>query len=147
MSYITQAELEKRFGAGDLRAWTDDDASGSIDAAVVAEAIAGAEGELNGALTQHYTTPLSLTNAGTAALVRLHTGSIVGYRLAARRPANVPEDLRRQYEDAVKWLRDVVGGKWVLSGESAVAVARPSGGIVVGGTDTAAVTRTTMDGF
>ena len=146
MSYITQTILEARYGSGDLKAWTDDDASGSIDATVVAQAIAGAEAQINGAAGQQYTTPLGLTDSGTAALVQLHAGSIAGYLLASRRPRTVPDNIRTQYEDALAWLKELAAGKVTLVGESAAAVSRPGGGIVTGGS-TATITRDTMDGL
>lgn len=146
MAYITQTQLEARYGAGDLKAWTDDDASGSIDATVVAQAIADADAQIDAAAAQHYTTPLSLGNATTTAVVRMHAGSIAGYLLASRRPANVPENLRAQYDDALAWLKDLAAGKVHLPGENAVAANKPTGGIVVAG-GTAVITRATMDGL
>lgn len=145
MSYITQTQLESRFGAGDLKAWTDDDASGSIDATVVAQAIADTDGMIDAACAQHYNTPLTLSDAGTAAVVRLHAGSIAGYLLASRHPENLPDNVRAMYDDALKWLDAIKGGA-ALKGETVIAVAKPTGGTIIAG-DSAVITRTTMDGF
>ena len=95
MPYVTQAQLQDRFGAGDLKQWTDDDASGAVDASVVGSIIADVGAMIDAAASQHYTAPLSLGNATTAAVVRDMAGSLAGYRLATRRHAdNVPENLR-----------------------------------------------------
>ncbi len=145
MSYITQAQLEQRFGGGDLRSWTDDDASGVIDAGVVAEAIAVADGAIDQAAAQHYATPLRLSHVGTGAMVRLIAGSIAGYLLASRK-GQVNQNLRQMYEDAQQWLADLAAGKRTLAGESTAAVPRPSGGIVIAGS-AAVVDRQTMDGL
>jgi len=146
MSYTTQAVLEQRYGAGDLKSWTDDDESGSIDAAVVAQALAAADGQIDSNAAQHYVTPLTLGDSGTAAVVRLHAGSIAGYLLASRRPANVAENMRTQYEDATKWLQMLADGRVRLAGESAVSSGQPTGGIVIAG-GPAVIDRTTTDGF
>lgn len=145
MSYIAQANLENAFGTGDLKAWTDDDASGTIDAAKVAEAIAAAEGQIDGAAGQHYTVPLSLSNASTAALVRGQACILAGYKLASRRP-NVMDSLRKNYEDALAWLKDLADGGVALPGENPSSAARPAGGIVVAG-EAAVIDRTKMDGL
>jgi phage gp36-like protein len=146
MSYVTQANLENRFGAGDLKAWTDDDASGSIDTTVVAAAITETEGLINGAAGQHYVTPLSLSDSGTAALIRLHAVSIAAYLLASRRPEAVADNVRTQYEDALKWLERLRDGKEYLAGETTVSAAKPAGGVIIDG-GSGVVTRDSMDGL
>jgi len=147
MAYVTQADLEKRWGAGDLKTWTDDRATGATDTGIVAEAIAGAGGQIDGAAGQNYTTPLSLGDPGTAALVRTVAGSIAGYLLAARRPRAVPDNIRQQYDDAQAWLKELAAGRVSLRGETQVAAPRPTGAVLVAGTAAAAVTRETMDGL
>ena len=146
MAYLTPAELETRFGAGDLLAWTDDDASGALDAAVVAAALAAADAIIDAAASQRYVTPLTLGSDTTARVVRDVAGALAGYRLAARRPRDVPATLRLDYTDALKWLERLRDGKVTLAGEAVVSAAPPSGGIVVGGGSTL-VDRDSLDGF
>jgi len=146
MAYVTQAQLEDRFGAGSLKDWTDDAAAGAIDTDVVASVIAETDGLINEAASQHYTTPLTLGNTGVAAAVRLHAGSIAGYLLASRRPDDVPENLRTMYEDARRWLDLLRAGQVYLAGEVAVSADKPAGGIVVRG-GTRIVSRDSMDGL
>lgn len=147
MAYVTQAQLSDRYGDGDLKAWTDDDASGSVDSAVVTAIISDISALIDAAAGQHYTTPLGLTDATTAAVVRDVAGSLAGYRLATRRnPDMVPENLRKLYEDALKWLERLRDGRERLAGESGLNVAKPTGGVVVAGGETV-VDRTTMSGL
>ena len=144
--YITVAQLADRYGEGQLKAWTDDDASGSVDTSIVTSVINDVSAEIDAAASQFYTTPLNLTSATTAAVVRNNAGSLAGYRLAVRRPGNVSEDLRTLYEDALKWLERLGAGKVNLAGESQIEAAKPSGGIIVAG-GTAIVDRDSMDGL
>ena len=147
MPYVTQAQLQDRFGAGDLKQWTDDDASGAVDASVVGSIIADVGAMIDAAASQHYTAPLSLGNATTAAVVRDMAGSLAGYRLATRRHAdNVPENLRLLYDDALKWLQRLEQGKVSLAGETEISAPKPSGGIVVAG-GSVVVDRDSMDGL
>jgi phage gp36-like protein len=144
--YVTQAELEERFGSGDIKSWTDDDASGAIDAAVVTRIITDVSALIDAAAAQHYATPLTLGNATTAAVVKDVAGSLAGYRLAARRAGVVPEALRKLYDDALAWLKDLRDGKVGLADETATAVTRPAGGIIVAG-GSKLVDRDTMEGL
>jgi phage gp36-like protein len=96
--YVTQTELEQR--AAGLKAWTDDDAVGAIDADIVAEAIDNASAEIDAATGQHYATPLGLSDPATARIVKDRTGAIAVYKLASRVGA-VDENIRLQYEDAL----------------------------------------------
>jgi len=144
MSYVTQSDLTARFSR--LQLWTDDAAAGAVNATVVAECIALADGEINGALAQQYTLPLRLADANTAALLRDVAGALAGYKLASRIWETIPENLRKQYEDAQSWLALVRQGKVALGGESPAAIAKPAGGIVVAG-GSAVIDRLTMDGL
>ena len=145
MSYISSTELAKRFAGGDLKAWTDDLATGAVDATVIAEVLAQVDGLINGAAGQFYTTPLKLTDSGTGQVVKLHAGSLAGYLLASRRQGDVSKVLQTLYEDANKWLELVRKGM-TLAGETPVAVTRPSGGIVIAG-GASVITRETMEGL
>jgi phage gp36-like protein len=145
MSYISAAELAKRFAGGDLKAWTDDLAAGAVDTTVIAEVLAQVDGMINGAAGQFYTTPLRLSDAGTADVVKLHAGSLAGYLLASRRQGDVSNTLQTLYEDAKKWLELVRKGM-TLAGETPAAVTRPTGGIVIAG-GASVITRETMEGL
>lgn len=145
MAYVTQSDLEKRFAL--LRWWTDDAAAGAISATIVVEAIALAAAEIDAAASQQYSTPLAATHATTAALLRDKAGTIAGYKLATRRrELDSAEALRTDYEDALKWLKELAAGRVHLPGETAVLAAKPAGGIIVAG-GTKVVDRETMDGL
>ena len=143
MPYVTQSELEQRDAR--LKAWTDDDAVGAIDAAIVSEAIDNASAEIDAAASQQYQTPLGLGNATTARIVKDRTGAIAIYKIASR-VGGVDDNLRMQYEDALRWLERLRDGKVALAGESKIEADKPGGGIVLGGS-AVVVDRSTLDGL
>lgn len=146
MAYVTQAQLEAAVGAGDLKAWTDDDASGAIDASVVSAALELASGLVDAAVVQHYRAPLTLSDATTAQVVRAHVLALAAYRLAARRGDAAAQAWRKLYDEAQAWLKALREGKQLLAGETSVASALPTGGVIVAG-GSAKITRETMDGW
>lgn len=143
MAYVTQTELEQRDAR--LKAWTDDDASGAVDAAIVTEAIDNASAEIDAAAGQQYQTPLGLSDATTARIVKDRTGAIAVYKIASR-VGGVDENVRLQYEDALAWLNRLRDGRVALAGETLIAADKPGGGIVLGGSKVI-VDRDSMDGL
>ncbi len=145
MAYVTQAQLTKRFAS--VKWWTDDDASGAVDADIVTEAIALAAAEIDAAASQHFTTPLALGNATTAAIIKDRAGTVAGYKLATRRHELSPDDpLALEFERVREWLKELAAGNVRLAGEAVISADKPGGGIVLAGGD-AVVTRETMDGL
>lgn len=105
MSYATQADLVDRFGINMMLmlADRDDPPAGEIDAAVVARALADADAAIDGYLKGRYLLPL----ATTPPLVRDLAQAIAVYKLHRD---TVSEKVRRDYEDAIKSLRDISNG-------------------------------------
>ena len=120
MSYCTQSDLVTRFGQAELVQLTDTTGSNQIDAAVVAQAIADAEAEIDAYLTARYDLPLASVPAN---LERLAC-DIARYRLYADRPTDLV-DLR--YRDAIRYLEQVGRGAIAL----ASSPAPDSGGAVM----------------
>lgn len=134
MAYSTQADLVNRFAR--MKLWTDDDASGAVDAAVVGEAIEDADAEINMAVRQKYTFPLALSDATTVAKLKSTSTAIAGYFLALRNDEyNVPESMKTLFDEALAWLKQVASGAVILPGETATDDAPPSGGLVFSGED------------
>lgn len=114
MAYCTQTDLEDRFGLVELTQLTDRDGAGAPDPAVVARAIADAEAEVDSYLRGRVTLPLSPVPPEVTAVAC----DIARYRLYGVR---APEEVRRRYEDARGWLRDVAAGRVVLVREAEAA--------------------------
>lgn len=103
MPYCTQTDLVTRFGQAELVQLTDTTGSGQIDAAVVSQAIADAEAEIDAYLTARYSVPLASVPAN---LERIAC-DIARYRLYADRPTELV-DVR--YRDAIRYLEQVGRG-------------------------------------
>jgi phage gp36-like protein len=132
MSYASQADMEERFGATELAQRTDRISGETIDATVLARALADADAEIDGYLATRYTLPLPST---PPAINRLAC-EIARYRLF---DDGVPETVRVRYQDAVSLLKRLSSGEVQLAGISPVVVA--------GGTGNAVATRTAPKQF
>ena len=108
MPYCTQSDLVTRFGQAELVQLTDTTGSGQIDAAVVSQAIADAEAEIDAYLIARYSLPLASVPAN---LERLAC-DIARYRLYADRPTELV-DVR--YRDAIRYLEQVGRGVIALA--------------------------------
>ncbi len=106
MVYCTVPQLIGLFGESEILQLShlDNSSATTIDTVRVNAAIAYAQDEINSYLGGRYTLPLSsvpLVLTGKAA-------DIARYQLDSIRPR---DDVRKRYEDAVKWLVLVAGGK------------------------------------
>lgn len=112
MPYITLADLTRRFGEEEILALADDGA-GAIDTAEVDDAIADAQGEIDGyAAAGGYALPLS----PVPRIIVAYACDIARYRLYDE---HATEQVRKRYEDATKFLRLLAEGKVQLGIESA----------------------------
>lgn len=116
MSYVTQADLEQRFGAAELAQLTDRVSGQIIDDAVVERAIADAGAMVDGYLAGRYALPL----ATVPAAVTLVAADIARYLLWGDR---VSDQVRKRYEDAVATLRAIAAGTFRLDGAQPIATA------------------------
>jgi phage gp36-like protein len=124
--YATPADLIARYGEPELIDLTDRGpvATGAVVPAVAEAAIHDACGEVDAYLGVRYSVPV--TAPLPVQLVAV-TCDIARYRLHDDRPT---EDVRKRYEDAVRWLRDVSRGGAVLP-SAAPAVGDAAGLAVV----------------
>lgn len=116
MDYCTQNDIEKRIGTADLAGLADYDGDGSPDSDVVSAAIGDACSLIDSYLSVRFTVPVSpvpdvlRTRAVNLSVYFLHLGR-----------DSATEDVRRQYEDDVAWLRQVVAGDVSLGIEPSAA--------------------------
>lgn len=104
MPYVTQQQLIDRFGLAELIQLTDRDGSaGGIVTAVLDGAIADASAEADAYVGVRYELPMSIV---PEALVRV-VSDMVRYRLYDEA---APEQVRKRYEDAVKFLQALAKG-------------------------------------
>lgn len=111
MAYCTVDDLKDRLDDLRLAELSNEDGSDDIDSSVVDKAIADADSLIDSYLRGRYTVPLStpIDSAVSKASQRLTL-----YFLVENRALNVGigEDFKeRNYNDVVRWLRDVAGGK------------------------------------
>ncbi len=104
MSYCTQIDIEKLIPAQELAELTTESGS-TPDSAVIMEAIAKADAEIDSYLGMIYTIPLSVPPARVKAL----SEDISIYYLYQRRSA-VPEARKKVYDDAIAFLKLLATG-------------------------------------
>ncbi|MHC4611105.1 MAG: phage protein Gp36 family protein [Planctomycetota bacterium] len=119
MGYISNSDIETRLGSAAYVQLTDDAGTGQANEAVVDEARAGAEGELDAYLARRYAVPIDLSRhpelTGILTSIAL---DLAEYRLRLRRPPISPEATARR-DAAAAWLQRVA------SGEIELPAARP----------------------
>jgi len=107
VSYAIAQDLIDRFGLDELIQLTDREGTGDYDPNIAARALADADEEINGYLRGRETLPL----ASVPAVLKRVACDIARYRLFG---ISAPEEVRKRYEDARAWLRDVASGRVVL---------------------------------
>jgi phage gp36-like protein len=104
--YCTKDDLEKRLEPRELVALADDDQDGIADEAVVNQAIADADAEIDAHVRARYQVPL----ATPTPLVRMLSAVIAINNLYARRRETVSEEHSRRYTRAVEILNLLAQG-------------------------------------
>ena len=124
MPYASQAQLEDRYGTSMLIELTDraSPPADAIDVDVIDRALADADALIDGFLKGRYLLPLS----STPPLVVDLALAIAVYKLHR----NVASDkVRRDYEDAMKVLRDIAAGTVRLDVDGAEPTASGASGV------------------
>lgn len=103
MPYATQADLVERFGETEIIQLSDRDRTGAIDSAVVTAKLADADAEIDAYLATRFTLPL----ASVSTVLKRVACDVARYHLFDDR---VTDDVRRRYEDALKFLQAVAKG-------------------------------------
>jgi len=119
MTYATRTDLEERYGADELT-----QRESMLLAGAVARALADADAEIDSYVAGAYAVPL---NPVPANIVRVAC-SIARYRLLG---SSSDEQARKDYEDAIRLLRDVQGGRAVLMAAAPLAGNTPAATIAV----------------
>ena len=109
MAYCAEADLVARFGATELLQLTDPDITGAVNLTVLAQAIADADALINSYLNNYLPLATKPTN-----LVRLAC-IITRYYLYGML---VPDRVKADYDDAVRFLTKVAEGKISLAPDS-----------------------------
>ncbi len=124
MPYATQADLIDRFGSEELVELTDRVDGNAIDSTVVTKALIDADAILDGYLVGRYAVPV----APVPPLLLSLAADVARFKLHKDRPTEV---VRKNYEDALKMLRDLSTGMAALAGAAAAPIgaapARPEG--------------------
>lgn len=135
--YATQPDLVTRFGTAELAELTDPAAGTTIDAAMVARALADADAQIDLALRKRYTLPLASV---PEVLVRLAC-DIARYLLWDVRAS---DQVRARYKDATAVLDRLASGELLL-GDAAALPPSTSGVAVVGHSPTRRFSDTLLD--
>lgn len=123
MAYTSQADLEERYGTRLLIDLTDrgETYTGVIDADVVARAITDADALIDGYVAGRYVLPFSTVPDPIPALAR----AIAIYNLHVNDPS---QKIVRDYEMALKTLREIASGSVKLTAEGIAAEGSKSTG-------------------
>lgn len=105
MPYATQTNMVDRFGESEVIQLTDRSNIGEIEAAVLLNALASAEQEINAYLDARYALPL----VNVPIIVRDFTCDIARYRLCGAEVVET-EEIRNRYKDAIKFFELVAKG-------------------------------------
>lgn len=108
MAYATQSDLEKQLPLKELVELTDDAGSGSVDAAVITDALNGASATVDSYAGARYKIPLQ-----TSEKIKQVTVDLALYELFRRR-RQLDDAIVAAHEAALKFLRDVSKGLVVL---------------------------------
>lgn len=106
MPYSTQQDLEEQISNAELIAITDDAGTGSIDATVLARAIADADAEIDAYVSGSYAVPLS----PVPSIIRKVSVDVAIYHLCSRRPVGMPDIRQDRYDSAIRLLKDISKG-------------------------------------
>lgn len=118
MPYCTLLNLKDRFGETELIQLTDQTNAGAIDPAVLNEAIADADAEINSYLTA-YPLPLATIPANFERMAC----DITRYYLFG---TSVPELVQQRYDNAISYLKLVAKGGINIAPDTSGTVVAPS---------------------
>ena len=117
MPYIDAQDLITRFGEDELLQLAPNAAGDGYEAVTVAQACEDASGEIDGYVAAAgYPVPL----VPVPRIVLAYAADIARYRLYDE---HAPEQIRKRYEDAVKFLRAVSDGHVMLGAKEPAATA------------------------
>lgn len=115
MAYATLTDLETNFGKVEINQLTDRDSNGINDAGVADKELDNATSKINTYLANKYTTPIT----DVSDYLNKVTCDIARYYLHKDRAT---EQVTKNYNNAIMWLKDIATGKAVLTNNSGVAI-------------------------
>jgi phage gp36-like protein len=153
MAYCTQADIQSSgISSATLIQLTDDNADGVADVAVIAEAIAQADAEIDAYLGARYTIPVT----PVPALLRSLSVAVSGWKLYGHRGLD-NERRRKDYDDAIATCKRLAKGEMILPDVTSGEVASDGSDLPEASTSTedrvfssgspSAGTTGTLDGF
>jgi len=113
MAYCIQNDILEQVDEDVLIQLTDDDDAGVVDADVVTRAIADADAEIDSYCGARYNLPFY----PVPEMVRKLSVDIAIYNLFARRKG-APDDRKKRYDDAIRFLRDIAKGIGTLGADA-----------------------------
>ncbi|MEQ8585244.1 MAG: DUF1320 family protein [Thalassobaculaceae bacterium] len=128
MAYAAAQDMIDRFGERTLAEVTTDSGD-TPDTAKLDLALSDASNLIDGFLQARYSLPLT----AVPAQLQLHACNIAFYQLLAARPTGDIEDVRKRYDDAIAYLRDVSLGRISLGLAEDQAPATEHGGLKLAG--------------
>jgi len=140
MSYCVKDDLLGQISLDQLIQLTDDNSTHVENSELITQAIADADGEIDGWVGKRISVPLS----PVPDIVRKMSTDIAIYNLFARRQG-APEDRKDRYKNAITFLRSVAEGKATLGADSPGGT--PQATPVVITSQTRIFSRTTMEEF
>lgn len=129
MAYCTIEDIRYAMDESDMIRFTDDDDVGIVNAQVVDKAVGDAGALVDAYLAARYAVPLD----PVPDVVNGLACDIAVYKISSRRGI-ASDDVRKKFDDAVKFLREFADGKAVLPGATESAT---------GGSDTVKMTSDT----
>lgn len=123
-NYVTQSDLESRFGVDELNSVADYDGDGTPDSSTVQAAIDDAEGTIDSYLSEQYETPLSTVPN----VVANAAADLAFYQLQQARHS-VWDSIRERKENILSWLKDISNGNAGLGSATELEESAGAGGV------------------
>jgi len=109
MAYSTQTDILQELDQATLIQLTDDNGTGGVSAAVVTAKIADADAEIDGYCGQRYTVPFA-----TVPPIIKRASIVIAVKNLFGRRRGAPESRRQDYDDMIRFLKDISSGKATL---------------------------------
>ncbi len=116
MSYCTQTDIENLLPSANLIQLADDDEDGVADAAVITEAIASADGDIDGYCQEKYTVPFT----AVPEIIKNISVDLAIHFLYSRRDI-MPEGRTARYKEAIRKLEKIAAGTLSLGADPEIS--------------------------
>lgn len=143
--YLTSTQVIDRISSARMGQLTADSGETPVTARINEE-IDRAEGDVDSYLATQYSTPIDLAAfPKAAAVLESKTMAIAMYKLFGKREV-IPEDVVRDWENAIEWLKMVAAGELTLPADSPIPGSTASRGLTMV-SNPANATRANMGGL